>query len=366
MLLKSILLAVIFIIPAFAQDTTKSLAFKNNKNFRNSPFFYQPDLSYQLLQQFKLIQEANAGDPRAQHELGMRLLLGEGMAPDTVQAVYWVRKAASQEMISALYNYGILLINGWGVEWNPFEAYKNFRKAALSGMAQAQYIIGILHTDNLVVPKDLNRAYLWTKKAYDNGFEPAKEVIDALSEYVNEDNIAFDDTLENSFQYSDGQSDPSLESTIGLVFLDFDAVNDTVKEITDQILIKDLSNSGVKDILDTLSLTIESGLNSIDDSTQIFILRGLADAGSPEALSIMGRMYELGIHFEKNIVLAAEYYIRAIRLDSPRSPLLLWNLIHSDNFYSLLKSASDIDDSVAQFVWYGLHILSYDCTRHVL
>lgn len=360
MLIKSIILALLFIIPTFAQDTTKSLAFKNNKNFRNSPFFYQPDLSYQLLQQFKLIQEANAGDPRAQHELGMRLLLGEGMAPDTVQAVYWVRKAASQEMISALYNYGILLINGWGVEWNPFEAYKNFRKAALSGMAQAQYIIGILHTDNLVVPKDLNRAYLWTKKAYDNGFEPAKEVIDALSEYVNEDNIAFDDTLENSFQYSDGQNDPSLESTIGLVFLDFDTVNDTVKEITDQMLIKDLSNSGVKEILDTLSLTIDSGLNSIDDSAQIFILTELADAGSPEALSIIGRMYEQGIYFNKSIILAAEYYIRAIRLDSPRSPLLLWNLVQSDNFYSSLKSASDIDDSGAQFVWYGLHILSYD------
>ncbi|MCJ7554170.1 MAG: hypothetical protein MUO34_09840, partial [Ignavibacteriaceae bacterium] len=88
MINKSIFLVLIILIPAFAQDTTKSLAFKNNKNIRNSPFFYQPDLAYQLLQQFKLIQEANGGDPLAQHELGMRLLLGEGLAADTVQAVY--------------------------------------------------------------------------------------------------------------------------------------------------------------------------------------------------------------------------------------------------------------------------------------
>jgi uncharacterized protein len=197
MFIRIISFILLIIIPALAQDTTKSLAFKKNKQYRNSPFFYQPDLSYQLLQQFKLIQEANAGDPRAQHELGMRLLLGEGMSADTVQAVYWVRKAASQGMISAVYNYGVLLINGWGVEWNPFEAYKNFHKAARSGMAQAQYIIGILHTDNLIVPKDLNRAYLWTKQAQDNGFEPAKDVVNALSEHVDTLNIFFSDTLES-------------------------------------------------------------------------------------------------------------------------------------------------------------------------
>lgn len=75
-----------------AQDTTKSLAFKNNRPYRNNPYFYQPDLSYQLLQQFKLVQIANSGDPLAQHELGLRLLTGEGIAADTVTAVYWIKK----------------------------------------------------------------------------------------------------------------------------------------------------------------------------------------------------------------------------------------------------------------------------------
>ena len=357
---KTIFLAIIITIPSFAQDTTKSLAFKNNKNFRNSPFFYQPDLSYQLLQQFKLIQEANAGDPRAQHELGMRLLLGEGMAADTVQAVYWVRKAASQGMISAVYNYGVLLINGWGVEWNPFEAYKNFHKAARSGMAQAQYIIGILHTDNLIVPKDLNRAYLWTKQAQDNGFEPAKEVVNALSEHVDTLNVFFTDSLGSRFDYTDIPTEGSIESTLGLVFLDFDAMSDTVKDITDQMLIKDIANCGVDNILDTLSLTLDSELDEINDSLQILFIKELAESGSPEAFSILGRLYERGNYVGSNIILAAEYYIRAIRLDSPRSPLLLWNLIQKDNFYSLLKSSSDQEDPAAQFVWYGLHILSYD------
>jgi TPR repeat protein len=358
---KAILFSLIFLLPGFAQDTTKSLAFKKNKQYRNSPFFYQPDLSYQLLQQFKLIQEANAGDPRAQHELGMRMLLGEGMVPDTVQAVYWVRKAASQGMISAIYNYGVLLINGWGVEWNPFEAYKNFYKAAQNGMAQAQYIIGILQTDNLVVPKDLNRAYIWTKKAYENGFEPAKEVVDALSEYVDEQNISIDDSLNNDiFNYEDIHNEGSFESSIGLVFLDFDAINDTIKVITDRMLIKDLANCGINYILDSLNISLDSNLGDLEDNKQLSKLKELAEAGSPEALTILGRLYETGNSFNQNLILAAEYYIRAIRLDSPKSPVLLWNLLQKDNFYSALKSASDKADPIAQFVWYGLHILSYD------
>lgn len=360
MLKRLIILTLLIVFPLCSQDTTKSLAFKNNKNFRNSPFFYQPDLSYQLLQQFKLIQEANAGDPRAQHELGMRLLLGEGMAPDTVQAVYWVRKAASQEMISAVYNYGILLINGWGVEWNPFEAYKNFKKAALNGMAQAQYIVGILHTDNLIIPKDFAMAYAWTKQAYDNGFEPAKEVIDVLAEFVDTLNITLDDTLSNQYDFADYENDNSIESSLGLVFLDFDTMSDTVKEISDQLLFKDLANCGVKNILDSISVEKESDLNAINNSTQIKILNDIAEAGSPEALTIIGRLYELGIFVNPNPVLSAEYYIRAIRLDSPRAPLFLWNLIQSTQFYSALKNLSDTNDPAALFVWYGLHILSYD------
>lgn len=359
MIFKILSFVLILLLPTFAQDTTKSLAFKNNQKLRNSPFFYRPDLSYQLLQQFKLIQEANAGDPSAQHELGMRLLLGEGMAPDTVKAVYWIRKAASQGMISAVYNYGVLLINGWGVEWNPFEAYKNFQKAALSGMSQAQYIIGILHTDNLVVPKDLTRAYYWAKKALDNGFEPAEEVVIALSEFIDVENISLDDSLENSFNFSEVQDQGSIESSIGLVFLDFDALTDTTKDISDQILIKDLINCGIDNILDTLSLTLESNLSDINNNKKLSILNELAEAGSPEALSIIGRLYEQGLFVDKNLILAAENYIRAIRLDSPRSPLLLWNLTQSNNFYLDLKSASDRENPSAQFVWYGLYILSY-------
>ena len=61
--LSLILIVLLFQLKLEAQDTTKSLAFKNNRPYSNNPYFYQPDLSYQILQQFKLVQIANSGDP---------------------------------------------------------------------------------------------------------------------------------------------------------------------------------------------------------------------------------------------------------------------------------------------------------------
>ena len=87
-----------------AQDSTQSLAFKNKRPQQNAPYFYRPDLAYQIWQKFRLTQEANAGDPLAQHELGLRFLLGEGVPADTAQAVYWIKKAADHNLTSAKYN----------------------------------------------------------------------------------------------------------------------------------------------------------------------------------------------------------------------------------------------------------------------
>ncbi|MEJ2494164.1 MAG: tetratricopeptide repeat protein [Ignavibacteriaceae bacterium] len=155
----AVVVSLIFINVNYAQDTTKSLAFKDNHPFIEAPYFYRPDLGYQIWQQFKLTREANSGDVLAQHELGLRYLLGEGVPADTSKAVYWIRRAAEQNLASAKYNYAILLINGWGVEWNPFQAFKYFREAAKAGMIQAQYVVGILYTDNLIVKRDMNYAY---------------------------------------------------------------------------------------------------------------------------------------------------------------------------------------------------------------
>lgn len=355
---------LLFPINLTAQDTTKSLAFKNNRPYRNNPYFYQPDLSYQILQQFKLVQIANSGDPLAQHELGLRLLTGEGIAADTITAVYWIKKAASQKLTSALYNYGIMLINGWGTEWNPFAAYDNFLLAAEAGMSQAQYVVGVLHTDNLIVSRDWNKSYYWIKKSADGGYEPAKEVLQELSPKVSAE---FKDSV-NQNKYGltkdniakNDKDESKIQPSVGLVFIDFDTQSDTVKEITDAMLISDLKNLNLSIVNDSLISKKDSSFNSLLDETKIDVLRQLAEAGSHEAQTILGKLYATGKFVGMNKLFASEYYIRATILDSPRAAYLLWQLIREKDFYSILNDAVQFGDPTAQFVWYGLQKLGYD------
>lgn len=365
---SSIYLCLLFLFLAYSnaisQDTTKSLAFKKNRPYRYNQYFYQPDLSYQLLQQFKLIQIANSGDPLAQHELGLRLLTGDGVAADTTAAVYWIKKAADQKLTSALYNYGIMLINGWGTEWNPFAAYEYFLQAAEAGMSQAQYIVGILNTDNLTVPRNWNEAYYWIKKSTDSGYEPAKEVLKALAQKVAP---GFIDSVNqkkygqnNIRKIAEESSNNHIQPSAGLVFIDFSTVSDTVKEISDKILIDDLQHSGSIDLVDSLKLDNDSLLTVFNSLWKINILTKLADAGSQEAQTILGKLYEKGNFVGINFLVAAEYYIRATILDSPRAAFLLWKLIRTKDFYKILNDAVQFGDPTAKFVWYGLKKLGYD------
>ena len=98
-------LILVFILTAglFAQqDTTISQAFKDSRPRRHI-YFKAKYPSYSLLAGYLLVTEANRGDPFAQHELGLRYLTGQGFAPDTVKAIYWIRKAVDQNLPAARY-----------------------------------------------------------------------------------------------------------------------------------------------------------------------------------------------------------------------------------------------------------------------
>ncbi len=363
-LFSTITLAIVLLcaLQSFAQDTTESLAFKNKRPKQTSPYFYRPELAYQIWQKFKLTQEANAGDVLAQHELGLRYLMGEGIPADTAQAVYWIKKAADKNLTSAKYNYAILLINGIGVEWNPFAAYNNFKSAAEDGMVQAQYVVGVLHTDNLTVPRNWDAAYYWIKKSADGEYEPAKEILAELEPRVSK---AIIDSMLNSEKTGEEikpVSDPAenLTSSLGLVFIDFDALSDSVVEITDSMLIADLQIIGADSIIKELNSDSLESLNEFATPKRLEIIFSLADNGSPEAQTILGRLYEKGIYFNKNLLDAAVFYYRALRNDSPKATHLFWKLSQQQQFFNLVQNGSDNNNPIAKFVWYGLTSLNFD------
>jgi len=361
---KYLTLVLILASSAFAQDTTRSLAFKNNKPFRHSPYFHRPDLGYQIWQQFKLTQEANTGDVLAQHELGLRYLLGEGMSPDTIEAVYWIKKAANQNLASAQYNYAILLINGWGTNWDPFSAFNYFKKAARSGMIQAQYVIGILNTDNLIVKRDLNYAYYWLNKSSAEGYEPASKIVNQLEIKISHSKVDSIAAIEEG-QISNNkdlsrEDNTNLTSPVGLVFIDFESVGDTITSLTDSMLIADLQLTFADSVARKMELDSLRFLTELATSDNITQLLRLTESGSPEAQTIIGQLYEQGIYFDKNDITAAAYYFRALRIGSQKSRYLLWQLSNNAGFLTKLQYEAKNNNAEAMFVWYGLNSINYD------
>jgi len=349
-----------------AQSRDSSLAFKKNRPNDTPFFYYHPDLSYQLWQHFNLIKKANEGNALAQHELGLRYISGQGFPADTVKAAYWIGKAARQNLPGACYNYGILLNNGWGIKWNPFEAFEYFNIAANNDMPQAEYVMGISYIDNLLIERNWSKAYFWIKKSAENGFKPAEETLKQLRKNISLSNIdtsanssskTKNDSSSNSINYSSGNT---LNTGNGLVFIDFNTVNDTVGDISNKTILRDILRPGNDSLANAMHLSEKEDTTLVFDSTSMKKLVEFANAGSPEALTLLGRLYELGIHFPKDLIKAAELYIRAIKLDSPRSPVLLWKMTKDNNFFEILKNRTDKKDPKAMFVWYGLFTLGYN------
>lgn len=357
-----ILLISNFALSVNAQDTTQSLAFKNKRPQQQSPHFYRPDLAYQIWQKFRLTQEANAGDPLAQHELGLRFLMGEGVPADTAQAIYWIKKAADHNLTSAKYNYAILLINGIGVRWDPFEAFKLFQSAAEDGMVQAQYVVGILYTDNLTLKRDYNLAYYWIKKAADNDYEPAQNIVAKLEPKVSKNIV--DSLFSDSGKPEDKNPIPdaseNLTSNLGLVFIDFDLINDSATTVTDSMLISGIEIIGADSISKILLRDKPTTLMQLATPGNLEVIKELADKGSPEAQSILGRMYEQGINNKKNLVDAGVYYYRALRNDSPAGTYLLWQLSQDETFLQSVQIGSENANVMAKYLWYGLTSIGFD------
>jgi len=346
-----------------AQDTTGSLAFKKNRPVRRSALFYQPDLSYQLWKQLTLTREANGGNPFAEHELGLRYLLGEGMVADTVKGAYWIKRAAEKDLTAACFNYGILLINGWGVEWNPYQAFQFFLKAAKDSMPQAEHVVGLFFTEDLLFDRNWDEAYLWIKKSSDANYEPAKktlkELIKKIPRLKNDSSYI---ASENKLDKINTLEDESAESSIGLVFIDFDLAADSIPNITLKDLLEDLLLIGEEKARDDLGMTESAIEKDGIDSLNFSNLIRYGENGSPEALSMLGYLYEKGIHFREDLIAAAAYYIRAISLDSPTAKALLWNLNKENNLYKDLLTLADQKNPEALFVWYGLNSLDFDNT----
>ncbi len=316
-----------------------------------------------LFDAFMLVKKANTGDPVAEHELGLRYLQGLDFSPDTAKAALWIGRAADQNFLPALYNQGILKNNGWGMEWDPFGAYVNFLRTAEEGMPEGMYITGLLHTDNLVVPRDYPKAYRWIKAAADSGNKYATEVLEDFEKtgIMSQIRASLKKTGQNKSPADPktqsgpaGSAGPS-GSTWKPVFLDL--ATDTLADPDDTTLAREAVHS----VEDRLQGGTEHDHENVPaDSIDLVRVSIAAEAGSPEALTFLGRRYDRGADVARDRVEAAYYYVRAVRCESRWAPVLLWRLSSGPAIYDDLTRRIGRNDPKASYVWACLVARGFD------
>ena len=101
-----------------------------------------------------ILEAAEAGDPRAQHELGIAYERGELLDRDLQKAAEWLRRAAEQNYTDSQLALGILLATeyGQGIEYvssaNRRDALIWLHRAAMDGCVEAHNYIDILEKES--------------------------------------------------------------------------------------------------------------------------------------------------------------------------------------------------------------------------
>lgn len=146
---------------------------------------------------------AEAGEARAQRELGLMLLAGQGLPCCPADAAMWLRRAAEQDDPEAQYRLGRLLsyghapppeLEGWhrsvlaakdssaalfypngiGQPADPAEAALWLERAAATGHAAAAFELGLLHGQGRGIPADPGRAADCFRAAAEQGHPQAQ------------------------------------------------------------------------------------------------------------------------------------------------------------------------------------------------
>ena len=351
-----LILLIISFASAFGQDTTKSVVIKNNRPIHKYPLMKPKHPSYPLMAGYLLVKEAHEGDPFAQHELGLRYLLGQGFPKDTVEAAKWIKLAVDKKLPFANFNYAITLINGIGVPWNPFKAFNDFKFAAESGMAEAEYAVGTFYTDNFVVNRDYNTAYKWIKKAADQGLDYAKKTAKKMR--VNGLIVGEDSDSTNSLSNESNSGQSILNQNWELDFFNFQP--DTLTEEEQNKSVNDLLNKNKKKLKEILGISDTLKLVNPHDTTASGLIDLASKSGSPEGLYIAGISFRKGISKKKNRIKAAELFIRAYRLGSRNAIGSLIKFSRDSTFFKNLKKEVDNNNPDAMYVWAGLVALGFD------
>lgn len=123
---------------------------------------------------------AEKGHAKAQTLLGILYENGLGVNKDLKLAIFWLEKAASQELKEAENHLGNLYLEGKKVEQDFDKAEMWLKKAAQHGVREAQTHLGLMYLDDKAARKDVHSAEVWLHAAALQDSEEAKKKLETI------------------------------------------------------------------------------------------------------------------------------------------------------------------------------------------
>jgi TPR repeat protein len=134
----------------------------------------------------QLLSKAEAGDLKAQYQVGTLYLKGKGVDSNGRKARTWIGKASERGVKKATTRLGILYYKGEGGAKDYKRAFKLFNEVS-SDSVLAQYYLGEMYAEGKGVKKDYTTAINWYTKAVEGGYGRAGGKIINMEEEIRMD-----------------------------------------------------------------------------------------------------------------------------------------------------------------------------------
>ncbi|MEH6728495.1 MAG: tetratricopeptide repeat protein [Hyphomicrobiales bacterium] len=159
-LIAPVVLAFVLIVPAAADPLEDGLSAYSNGEYATALEILRP--------------LAEAGNAKAQYQLGFSYDSGKGVIQNDAEAIKWFRRAAEQGDVRAQFHLGLSYSAGDRAPQDDIEAFRWYHMAAEQGAAIAQFVVGEKYFQGVGVPKSDAQAVKWWELAALGGYALAQ------------------------------------------------------------------------------------------------------------------------------------------------------------------------------------------------
>jgi localization factor PodJL len=161
-----------------------------------------------------LLSAAYKDEPTAEYWLGTLYARGHGVPADAFQASHWYEAGAKQGNLRAMHSLAVANFQGWGREKNYAEAVKWFEKAAQLGSVDSQYNLAVLYEQGTGVPKSLGDAYRWYAIAAAGGDKESRGRVAVLAKQLSQADL--ESAIRAAAAFKPERADESANAATGV------------------------------------------------------------------------------------------------------------------------------------------------------